>query len=131
MGREEVGLQTSLISMLDPSEFSAPTVEDLLVTAACSRAGRYPQTCDQLRELLTAYKSELLALNTNQNMCVYICIYICKHTHKSIICLCRLIISCICPKVLIQQSSQAEGKNHVALCCVYTHPDSLQTTILS
>lgn len=34
MGREEMGLQTSLVSLMDPSEFFSPTVEDLLVPAA-------------------------------------------------------------------------------------------------
>lgn len=62
-------------------------------------------------------------------LCMYIYIYICKHIHTCIICLCMLIISYICPKALIQQRSQAEGNNRVGLCCVYTHPDSLQTTI--
>jgi len=42
-----------------------------------------------------------------------------------------LIISYICPKFLTRQSSQAEGNNHVGLCCVYPHADSLQNTILS
>lgn len=54
-------------------------------------------------------------------MCVYICIYICKHIHKCIICLCRLIISYICPKALIQQSSLAEGggESRSPVLCVY------------
>lgn len=47
------------------------------MTAACSQAGRYPQTCDQLRELLTAYKHELWALNlTEISVCVYISVFI-------------------------------------------------------
>lgn len=60
-----------------------------LLSAARLWAGRYPQTCDQSREPSTTYKCELLALNTNQYMCmcVRVCIYICKHTHICIICL--------------------------------------------
>lgn len=75
VNREEMGLQTSSVFLLDPSEYFSSTAEDLLVTAAYACAGRYLQTCDQLRELLTAYKCEFLALNANRTMCVCACLY--------------------------------------------------------